>query len=146
MTESTRTRRVAVTGSRDSGDRALVDRALRELLEPGDILVHGDAKGFDTMAKEWARANGFEEQAFPAQWDEWAGLARARGIPNPAGAIRNGEMVKSGLDLLIAFPGNKGTQDMMDRCRRAEVVTALVRPDPYSVEYWYPRGGQLGLF
>lgn len=83
-------------------------------------LIHGGARGADTMAGQWAASNNIEVQVFPANWDR---DGRA------AGPIRNSQMLAEGKpDVVVAFPGGKGTADMIAKARRAGVpVREIVR-------------------
>lgn len=63
-------------------------------------LVHGAAKGADLQCKAFADAAGWRTQAFPAQW------LNPDGTRNPtAGFERNEAMVRSGVDVCVAFAG-----------------------------------------
>lgn len=103
--------RILVTGGRDFANRAMVRLALRDL-EPDAVLVHGAARGADTLAAEQWTAWGRQVEAWPANWREHG---------KAAGPIRNQAMLDSGVDLLIAFPGGRGTADMIGRAKRAGV-------------------------
>ena len=50
--------RVLITGGRDFADRILLFEALDRLhaIHSFSVLIHGDAKGADTLAGEWADA------------------------------------------------------------------------------------------
>ena len=108
-----RPRRIAVTGGRDFDDADLVAAALQEHVHAGDTLVHGAARGADTLARLWAGANAIAVEAHPANWNKHG---------RAAGPIRNQEMADSGLDLLIAFPGGSGTAHLVRACRSAGVA------------------------
>lgn len=74
-------------------------------------IVHGGAKGADTLGKQWAIANGIDHKAFEADWDK----GRA------AGPIRNKLMAQYG-DSLLAFPLTdpdkaKGTTNMISEAK-----------------------------
>lgn len=100
--------RILVTGSRAFTDGAVVRQALDEALaEFGAPLtvVHGAARGADTLAAEWARATaGVAEEPHPADWSR---------LGKRAGFVRNARMVALGADLCIAFfaesAANRGT-------------------------------------
>lgn len=92
--------KILVTGGRDYADAERVFTVLDEYYDEDSVLLHGDAKGADTLAKEAAQQIGFEVQAFPADWGKHG---------KAAGVIRNQEMVNENPDILIAFPGGKGT-------------------------------------
>ncbi len=105
--------RVGVTGGRDYGDSAKVCHVLNRahsVLKGRMFLVVGDARGLDTHARLWAIATLAldKHQLFKADWDQYGPAA---------GPIRNKAMIDSGLNLLIAFPGGKGTANMKQQCR-----------------------------
>lgn len=95
-------KKIIVTGGRDFSDRNTVYRVLDQV-NP-DIIIHGNAKGVDTLCKEWAIEKGKKEVAYNAKWNLHGKIA---------GPLRNREMVCDNLDanLGIVFPGGKGTQD-----------------------------------
>lgn len=93
--------------------------ALQVLSENGVRIevIHGAARGADTLAGEWAQVHGLTEHAVPADWDKH-GIA--------AGYIRNSKMLKDyNPDCVIGFftPGaeNKGTNMMCKIARDANV-------------------------
>lgn len=128
--------RFAVTGGRDYDDRAAVLNALADL--PRDaVLVQGEAAGADSLARDvWAGFLGREQEPHPA---DWSGPCRPSCAPGhrrrdgsycpAAGVYRNQEMVDSGLDLVIAFPGGRGTADMVRRSLAAGVKVIDLRED-----------------
>ena len=78
------------------------------------LVIHGAAPGADSLAAQWADTRNIPTLAFPADW-------RAHG--RAAGAIRNARMLAEGRpDVVIAFPGGRGTADMMIKARRAGCV------------------------
>lgn len=106
-------KRVIVTGGRNFNDRALVAYAFGYLLgnDRQDVtIVHGDAPGADTIAAEVAETVGYQVEPHPADWKRYR---------NGAGPIRNAEMIDTGADLVIAFPGGRGTANC---CSLAEVA------------------------
>lgn len=107
--------RVLVCGGRDFTDsaraRSVLDHYHRE--RPFTLLIHGAARGADGLAGEWAAAHGVTQQAFPADWN-----AHGRA----AGPIRNTQMLTEGKpDIVIAFPGGRGTENMIGQAERARV-------------------------
>lgn len=117
------TTRYLICGGRDFQDYALMEKALRSLiLHPEDALViHGAARGADTLAHRWAQCHGVPAQAFPADWDTHG---------KAAGPIRNRRMLDEGKpDVVIAFPGGPGTANMVAQARRQKVVTIEVVGD-----------------
>lgn len=112
--------RVLVCGGRNYADRDKMDRVLRlvdRAKGPIRALIHGAAKGADRLAAKWAEDTGLAEfgevLAFPADWNKH-GVA--------AGPRRNQEMLDVGKpDLVIAFPGGRGTADMVRRALAAGI-------------------------
>lgn len=111
--------RVLVTGGRDFNDRGLLKEALDRLHRQHTFsaLIHGDAKGADRLAGEWAVSNGIKVDARPANWSRYG---RAAGI------LRNSQMLDEQPDLVIAFPGGKGTDDMARKARKAGLTVVMV--------------------
>lgn len=105
-------RRIIVCGGRDYSDRAAVRRALIRFASCSVTVVHGAGRGADALAAEVAAELGMQVQPYPAAW---ARYGRA------AGPKRNQEMVADGADLLIAFPGGRGTRDMVKRATKASI-------------------------
>lgn len=113
--------RVLVTGGRDYADAGRVffvlDSALRAFGRQL-VIVHGDARGADRLARRWCAARGVPDERHPAPWDRYG---------RRAGSIRNGWMLDTGVDLVIAFPGGRGTQDMVVRSRQGGVFVLDLR-------------------
>lgn len=110
--------RVLVCGGRDYTDSAAVFAELDALLQQHGTLavIEGGARGADEFAQLWAKDNlrrGVELITVLALW-EVHGRA--------AGPIRNQQMLdEQKPDLVLAFPGGRGTADMMRRARAAGV-------------------------
>lgn len=109
------TTRYLICGGRDFADYPAMDKALRALiLHPEDaIIIHGDARGADRLAAQWGRANGaMRVEAYPADWDKYG---------KGAGPIRNRAMLDRGdPDVVIAFPGGRGTANMVIQARERQ--------------------------
>jgi len=105
--------KILVCGGRDYSDRKRVYQILDAVHAKFTIteLIHGAARGADSLGGEWARERGIPEKAYPAQWDK-----HGRG----AGPIRNQQMLDEGKpDGVVAFPGGNGTADMIRRSKAA---------------------------
>lgn len=122
--------RLLVCGGRDFSDYSMVERLLDEVhaKTPLTCLIHGAARGADSLASFWARTRGIARLAFPALWEE---EGRA------AGPLRNARMIREGYpDAVFAFPGGPGTADMVARARRAGLPVSgpgappLTPPEP----------------
>lgn len=107
--------RVIVTGSRDFPHWAsghVWDVLLSNVSSSNDVIVHGAARGLDTIVDILAGVTGNKTDAHPAQWK------RPDGIFNmAAGTERNLEMAKIGarlcLGFLIDWAPCKGTMHML---------------------------------
>lgn len=107
---------------------ARLDRLVQVHGPEGLVIIHGDADGADTLAGMWARDSGITEEAHPITDEEWARWGRA------AGPKRNARMLLQGEpDLVIAFEGGKGTQNMVRLARGAGVTVDIVEADQCAV-------------
>lgn len=108
--------RVLVCGGRDYDDYdyfKTVLSALQVKHDGFDVIIHGAAKGADTMADTYAQRHLIPTLRFPADWD-----AHGRA----AGPIRNQEMLRDGKpDLVVVFPGGRGTASMVTLAKAAGV-------------------------
>lgn len=112
------------------GDRNWTDsnpiRGFLETLDPSkDTIIHGAARGADSIAGDEAKAMGFKVLAFPANW---------RKFGTGAGPVRNREMIAKGYpDTVVAFHDDinqsKGTADMLELARKIKLPTMLVTHD-----------------
>lgn len=98
--------RLLVTGGRNFADRDVLFATLDRLhAEHGfTLLIHGDARGADRLAGEWAQERGVPILACP--------LDRKR-YGRGAGPKRNRQMLGQDPDLVVAFPGGSGTSHMV---------------------------------
>lgn len=114
-------KRILVTGSRDWEDVAAVREAL--LRHGPGLLVHGRARGLDTLAASVARRMQWPQpEAHPvtdAAWREHGGFA---------GHLRNQAMVDLGAAVCLAFPlrTSRGTFDCAARAERAGIPVVWV--------------------
>jgi hypothetical protein len=111
--------RVLVCGGRDYRDREAVAVALAPYKPAGaseaseHIIIHGGAPGADTLADEWCDVFGVRKRVFRADWNKHG---------RAAGPIRNRRMLEEGKpDLVLAFPGGRGTADMVRQAQAAGV-------------------------
>lgn len=104
--------KVLVCGGRKYDDAAKVDAVLSKLHAEAGIerVIEGGAKGADYLARQWALSNGVISSVFFADWENQGSFA---------GPARNQRMLDEGQpDLVIAFPGGRGTADCVRRARR----------------------------
>jgi hypothetical protein len=112
--------RVLVCGGRDYGDQATVYATLDRLHAEHrfTVLIAGGARGADTLAEQWAKDRGIPTEIYMADWKD---QGRA------AGPIRNQRMLIEGRpDLVVAFPGGKGTAGMTKLARDAGVAVVVI--------------------
>ncbi len=115
--------RVLVCGGRDYDDSWHVDETLDSLaqvtgLSPITHVITGDAMGADLLAGWWAKRRHRSLIVYEA---DWATHGKA------AGPKRNATMLTDGKpDVVVAFPGGKGTADMVRRARKAGVLVVEV--------------------
>ena len=112
-------KRVLVCGGRRYDDRAMVDFYL-DRLQPTSVIC-GGARGADTLACEWARANNVEYIVYMADWQQHG---------RSAGPIRNKQMLdEESPDIVLAFPGLRGTANMVFQARNAHIPIIDVEDD-----------------
>ena len=112
--------RILITGGRNYSDRATVFRELDKLHAETTItvLIHGAATGADTLADSWAKSREVEVIACPADWSRHG---------RAAGPIRNKAMLTDHKpELLLAFPGGRGTANMIGQAQAAGVKVVVV--------------------
>lgn len=115
-------RRVLVCGGRDFSNKSLLTFMLDQMHKQTQfsVVIHGAARGADTLAGEWAHANGVPVEPYPAEWNKHG---------RSAGPIRNLRMLADGRpDLVIAFTGGTGTAHMK-KVARAHGVQVVEIPD-----------------
>mgnify|MGYP001604595866 CR=1 FL=1 len=138
------TTRVLVCGDRNWTDQRVIGTVLNGLLEEAMlnfgwlVVIDGCARGADSFACHFFDGNDpdhpcvterggvhaghthVKHEHYPADWDQYG---------RSAGPIRNQHMLEQGKpDLVIAFPGGRGTSDMMTRARSAGIPVMQVTP------------------
>lgn len=106
------TYRVLVTGGRDYTDRGRVMKDLSRIFDKHRdmVVISGMARGADQHALDFALLYGLDYEGYAAKWNE-DGKA--------AGLLRNQRMIDTKPDLVVAFPGGKGTADCVERAKKA---------------------------
>jgi hypothetical protein len=107
--------KVLACGGRDFDNRDKVYEYLDKLhsTQPVSELIEGGARGADSLAGEWADDRGVLRRIFEANWEKYRAAA---------GPIRNKQMLDEGKpNLVVAFPGGKGTANMMKQALEAGV-------------------------
>ena len=113
-------------GVKDDAARLFMFRHLSTLHEKYyfTAIIEGGAPGADASAATFGRMNSIPVLTFKADWNEYG---------RAAGPIRNRRMIEEGHpDLVVAFPGGRGTADMMFWAKKAGVKVIELRPDTPS--------------
>jgi hypothetical protein len=131
--------RILICGDRNWIDREKIAQQLRIIKKVAEwygwkagpeapipwppVVIHGAARGADTIAGEEAKKLGFEVKAYPAEWQSYG---------RAAGPVRNEVMLTDGApDLVLAFHSNlaesKGTAHMVKIARAAGVPTEVIQ-------------------
>jgi len=108
--------RILVCGGREFDDWRLFSDTLSEYdldNQQPITIIEGGAKGADFCGRLYAKYCGWEHLPFLADWNKYG---------KRAGYLRNKQMLVEGKpDLVIAFPGNAGTADMIRQAKDAGV-------------------------
>ena len=112
--------RLLVCGGRDFNNQSRVFHVLYKIHEKRPIteIIHGDARGADSLAGRWAQIEHIKETAVPADWDTHG---------KAAGLLRNQQMLEMKPDGVVAFPGGRGTAHMV-RIAKQEGITVMEIP------------------
>ena len=109
--------RILITGSREWWDHRAITTILDRMycFNPL-VIVHGGARGADSIARDWVEDwesfhQDLTQEIHLADWDTYG---------KSAGHRRNGEMVASGIDLCLAFPmgESRGTRGCIEMVRK----------------------------
>jgi len=110
--------RVIVCGGRDYGGDAARNHVIGALEDmhretPITAVIQGGAPGADLQGKLWAEMRGIKCVTVPADWNTHG---------KAAGPIRNRRMLTDfNPDMVVAFPGGRGTADMVRQATAAGV-------------------------
>ena len=114
-------------GGRNYADAAKVNATLDNIVENIQLtasnqsvrLIHGAARGADSLAAAWSSSRGLAATAYPAKWDIHG---------RSAGFVRNKQMLDEGQPhLVVAFPGGAGTAMMIRIARSAGVTVKEIK-------------------
>lgn len=73
--------------------------------------------GADYYAKCWAYDNNISQTPYPAEWKKYG---------YSAGYVRNKLMLNENPDMVLAFPGGKGTANMVKLARNGKIPVYIV--------------------
>jgi hypothetical protein len=114
------TKKILITGSREFSDvQVVLDAINNEFDEEGRlILIHGDARGADSIADDLGtRSPYITVVRVPADWEN---------LPRwEAGPLRNRAMLDLVPAVVLAFKrtgaGNRGTQNCIDEAKKRNI-------------------------
>ena len=99
----------------------------------GVVIIQGEAKGPDTMAREFAIEYGVPFESYPADWEDVTAPGAVlkvnrlgRQYNAAAGQQRNGRMAETGTHLLLFWDGRSKGSDNMFKQARANALDYLV--------------------
>lgn len=119
--------RLIVCGSRDLTKEAAIWAALSALSPRPSVVVHGGARGVDSIADAWAKFHGIARERHDVTREDWKRIGLS------AGPRRNRTMAALGADLCVAFftgasaSATRGTADMIRAARAAGIPVREVR-------------------
>lgn len=112
---------VLITGSRDFKDWKRFQSVLdsRHASTPISLLIHGGARGADSMGAMWAEQHQVNCLRVAAKWDT---------LGPAAGPARNEEMLGFNPTYFLAFPtpNSVGTYDMIERLEQAGIPGMVI--------------------
>ena len=126
---------ILITGSRYWNDESAFQAIRNELSQwpDADILVHGAARGIDTIADVVGKEMGFKVISCPAHWRHTNKCPPdcQKIIGKAAGAIRNRYMLDTYKPwIVLAFHPNieksKGTKDMVKYATSKKIPVKLI--------------------
>jgi hypothetical protein len=107
--------KIAFTGGRNYNNKERVYQLMNTLsaiLKDYSVIV-GDATGLDSLVVEYCKEHNIEHTVYYANWKKYK---------QAAGPIRNKEMAELNPFMLIAFPGGKGTANMVSECQKRNIT------------------------
>ena len=115
--------RVLICGDRNWNDIDRVREVVKEMHGKSfiDVVIEGEAKGADILARVAAEGIGIKVEKYPADWQKYG---------RAAGPIRNSQMLKEGNpDVVVGFhwkvEESKCTRDMLTRAKKAGKPTFI---------------------
>lgn len=119
--------KILVFGSRTFNDydcAYIVMLGLRETYGGAVTVVHGAAKGADSLAAHWASSMGLNLVACPADWSQG----------RKGGVLRNQRMLDENPDICLAIgfidkplEESRGSHDMAQRLTKANIRHYIIR-------------------
>lgn len=118
--------RVLVCGGRHYHNAYKVNAVLDDIHDMLGIntIIEGGSTGADALAKTWAEDHEINVESYGPDWKKFG---------KAAGPIRNLRMIEEGVpDLVVAFPGNKGTDNMIKQASFNKIKTLIIKEDAHD--------------
>lgn len=116
--------RLLICGGRDYDDFERVHLVLKGMPVPITTIIEGGASGADHCAAMFARAADIPLETYKADWKTYGRYA---------GPLRNTRMLTEGKpDMVIAFPGGKGTANMIMQAKQRGVHVIVAPAEPLT--------------
>ena len=112
--------RALICGGRDFTNVAFIWRELDRVYSetPLSEMMTGGAQGADSIANDWGKTKPITRFVCNAEWKKYG---------TAAGPKRNARMIEWLPDVVIAFPGGRGTADMVRRAKKAGVLVLEIK-------------------
>lgn len=121
--------KILITGDREYKNLETIKTsfALFECDVKNSDVIHGDAKGADKLAGEYAKLLGYNVIAMPADWNKYG---------KKAGPLRNLEMIEQNPDIVLIFHDNlkssKGTLHCVTSILKKMEKTKLLEKNKFD--------------
>jgi len=102
--------KIVVAGGRTYTNTGMVFICLEKIVQKGDVIISGHAKGVDMMGELYAQKNNLACEIYPAEWDKYG---------RSAGPRRNEQMAQVA-DKVVVFWDfkSRGTKNMVDMAKK----------------------------
>lgn len=122
--------RILICGDRNWSNREVIKNYIYSL-SIYTVIIEGEARGADTIAREIAEERGMTVLKYSAKWERYG---------NSAGPIRNSEMLKDGKpSMVVAFHDDlsksKGTIDTLKKAHNKGIFCVVVDSNSRMVEF-----------
>lgn len=118
--------KVLITGDREWTDKKAIEEIINLVSDDNNLnyliaIIHGGARGADTIAGEYAKSLGLKVIERKANWKKYG---------KAAGPMRNSKMLKLKPDICFGFhndiKNSKGTRGMLKKAKKAGIPTFLI--------------------
>jgi hypothetical protein len=124
--------KILITGSRTWTDELIIIRELSKF-PSGTIIIHGAARGADSLADRIAKSFGFVTRPYPVTPEDWEKIGPRAGILRNSSMLSHEHPDSDGIqiDLCLAFTddylkNSRGTHNMVQQATRAGIKVKVV--------------------